>query len=752
MRISGVEVRRYAIAYDPPFRAAWDPVPRATQEAELVAVHSDAGLTGYASGDRLPDAAVLERLLVGLDPRRTEVVRELCETVDFHGARPWTVEVAVWDLVGRALGEPLWRLLGGRAERLLAYASSGELVEPAVRAERVAGLRDRGVRAVKLRFHHDDWRRDVEVVEEVRDAVGHDVELMVDANQGWRMAGDRSARWDVATAAQCARALEPLGVHWLEEPLRSDDVDGYAALRRLTSLRLAGGEMVRHAAEARDLLLRGGVDVIQPDVVLAGGIGGCRRIAALADLCGRAYSPHTWSNGLGLVANLHLALAVSTCPWSRSPTTLRPGARRAATGCSPSRSRSPPTGRSRRRRGRGSASSPTSTRSSATASGSRGAVRIQAAVLHEPGTPLSVQDVELGAPRAGEVLVRVAAAGVCHSDLHLAEGHLGPGRSPAVPGHEGAGVVEAAGPGVTSRAPGDRVAFCFVPSCGTCRACASGRFNLCEIAAAHAYDGTLLDGTSRLALADGRPLRHFNFVSCFATHCVVPAACAVPLPDGLPLWQASLLGCGVVTGVGAVRNAARVTVGDTVCVIGCGGIGLQIVAAARLAGAGRIVAVDRDAAKLALAAGRGATATVDASATPDPAAAVLDLVPGGVDHALEAVGSPATIRLAWDVLRPGATAIVVGITPVGVEVALPALELLSEKGLRGSYYGSSNPGVELGVLAGMAAAGRLELADVVSHVTDLDGIEAAFGRLRRGEGARTVAVADAALAGVDPDG
>ena len=138
MRISGVEVRRYAIAYDPPFRAAWDPVPRATQEADLVAVHTDAGLTGYASGDRLPDAAVLERLLVGLDPRRTEVVRELCETVDLHGARPWTVEVAVWDLVGRTLDEPLWRHLGGSQDRILAYASTGELVPADERVRRTA--------------------------------------------------------------------------------------------------------------------------------------------------------------------------------------------------------------------------------------------------------------------------------------------------------------------------------------------------------------------------------------------------------------------------------------------------------------------------------------------------------------------------------------------------------------------------------------------------------------------------------------
>jgi L-alanine-DL-glutamate epimerase-like enolase superfamily enzyme len=319
MRISAIETRRYVFPFDPPLRVAWDPIPRERQEATVVVVRTDEGIDGYASGDALSDRELLERLLVGVDPLRTEIVREVCETVDFHHARPWTVEVAVWDLVGRALDTPCWQLLGGRSDRLLAYASSAELVEPEERARRVAALRDRGIRAAKLRFHHADWRDDVAVVEAVRDAVGGGFELMVDANQGWRMPGDREPRWDVATAAQCARELERLGVYWLEEPLRTDDVEGYHALRRLTSMRLASGEMVRSAHEARDLVVRGGVDVLQTDVVLAGGIGGCRRQAALADLHGRMWSPHTWSNGYGLVANLHLALAVSTCPFVEVP-------------------------------------------------------------------------------------------------------------------------------------------------------------------------------------------------------------------------------------------------------------------------------------------------------------------------------------------------------------------------------------------------------------------------------------------------
>lgn len=319
MRIAALETRRYSFPLDPPFRAAWDPVPRERVEATLAIVRADDGQEGYASGDALPDGPLLERLLVGLDPFALEVVLEHCESVDFHGSRPWTAEVAVWDLVGRAVDQPLWQLLGGRQDRLLAYASTGELVAADERARRAVELRERGIRALKLRFHLDDWRRDVEVVERVRDAVGADMEIMVDVNQGWRMPGDRRPRWDVATAAQCARALEPLDVYWLEEPLPNHDVDGYAALRRLTSVRIAAGEMVRSLDRGRDLVIRGGIDVLQSDVVLAGGLGGCRRLAALASLHGRAWSPHTWTNGLGLLANLHLACAVSTVPFIEVP-------------------------------------------------------------------------------------------------------------------------------------------------------------------------------------------------------------------------------------------------------------------------------------------------------------------------------------------------------------------------------------------------------------------------------------------------
>jgi len=369
---------------------------------------------------------------------------------------------------------------------------------------------------------------------------------------------------------------------------------------------------------------------------------------------------------------------------------------------------------------------------------------VRAVVLREPGRPVSVEEVELDPPRAQEVLVRIAAAGVCHSDVRLADGELGAGRWPMVLGHEGAGVVEAVGDGVAHVAPGDNVALSFVPACGACRACRAGRANLCEPAGRNGFAGMLMDGTSRLH-RDGELLQHGLMTACFAERTVVAAAGAVKIPRGLPLRQAALLGCSVVTGFGAVRNVAQVAAGDSVCVVGCGGVGLQVVAAARLAGAAPIVAVDRGADKLELARERGATDLVDA-AHGDAASAVRERTEGGADHAFEVVGRPDTVRLAWDSVRPGGQVVVVGLVPRGVDVAVPGIEFLSDKSLRGTYYGSGDAGRDLPELAELAVAGELDLEGVVSHTTDLDGVEEALGRLRRGEGARTLVVVDPQLA------
>ena len=372
---------------------------------------------------------------------------------------------------------------------------------------------------------------------------------------------------------------------------------------------------------------------------------------------------------------------------------------------------------------------------------------MRAAVLREPGRPVSTETVVLAPPRRGEVLVRVVAAGVCHSDVHLADGQLGGGRWPMVLGHEGAGVVVAVGEDVVDVIAGDHVAFCFVPSCGACRACRSGRRTLCETAARHGVAGMLMDGSSRLRTLDGTVLQHGLMVACFAEYAVVPAAGAVRLPASIPLWQAALLGCGVVTGIGAV-NRAGLRVGASVCVIGCGGVGLQVIAGAQLAGAGMIVAVDTDEDKLELARRRGATHAVVADGAGDVVEEVLSLSGGGVEHAFEVVGRAATIRQAWDVLAPGGAATVVGLAPVGVEVSLPAIDFLSEKTITGSYYGSSDVHAALGRLVQLVVDGRLDLGDVVSYLIGLDDVEAALERLRRGQGARSVIVIDEELAGV----
>jgi Zn-dependent alcohol dehydrogenase len=377
---------------------------------------------------------------------------------------------------------------------------------------------------------------------------------------------------------------------------------------------------------------------------------------------------------------------------------------------------------------------------------------MRACVLRAPDRPVAVETVSLQAPRPEEVLVRVAAAGVCHSDVRLADGELGRGRWPMVLGHEGAGVVEAIGSAVVGVAPGDHVVFCLVPSCGRCPACRAGRRTLCEPAGESAMAGTLPAGGSRLRGGDGEMLQHGLTVACFAEYAVVAAAGAIPIPADVPLWQAALLGCGVVTGFGAVAHAARVRIGERVCVIGCGGVGLQVVAAARLAGAATIVAVDRRPEKLAHARARGATATVDAGAVDDAAAEVRRLTGGGVDHAFEVVGTAPTIRAAWDALRPGGTAVVVGLAPRGVEVSLPAIQFLAEKSIVGSYYGSADPGVTFPGIIELVRSGRLELGDVVSHRIELEEIPEAFDRLRRGEGDRSVAILDPELAGASANG
>jgi S-(hydroxymethyl)glutathione dehydrogenase/alcohol dehydrogenase len=365
-------------------------------------------------------------------------------------------------------------------------------------------------------------------------------------------------------------------------------------------------------------------------------------------------------------------------------------------------------------------------------------MRVQAAVLWEPGRPVDVREVELAPPRAGEVLVRIAACGVCASDLHVVDGDL-PEPLPIVLGHEAAGVVVEAGQGVERLRPGDHVVLALVPSCGECATCLGGRPNFCELAGRMAATGTLADGTSRLA-ADGTQLHHFNAVSSFAEHAVVPESVAVPIRDDVPLDTAALVGCAALTGWGGVTRTAGVEAGASVAVWGCGGVGLSAVQAARLAGAATIVAVDTRPEKLELAERLGATATVLSRPSADIGRRVRHAAGGGVDYAFEAIGRPDTIREAWNALRPGGTAVVIGLPPKGSTVAIDTWGFIDEKTLKGCFLGSARIDEDVPKLVDLYAAGELLLDELVSDRIELAALPGAFDRLRAGEAVRQLVV------------
>jgi S-(hydroxymethyl)glutathione dehydrogenase/alcohol dehydrogenase len=358
-------------------------------------------------------------------------------------------------------------------------------------------------------------------------------------------------------------------------------------------------------------------------------------------------------------------------------------------------------------------------------------MRVRAAVLTGVNTPFQVTDVDLASPRSGEVLVKIAASGLCGSDLNAISGKRTLVPFPAVIGHEASGVVAECGPDVERLRPGDSVVLSIVPSCGTCRACALGQRNYCAVAEKAMAAGALLDGTRRLS-ADGRELHHFLTVSSFAEYAVVPESGAVVIPEGMPLDQAALLGCGVLTGFGAVHNTAAVSAGSRVAVFGCGGVGLNIVQGARLAGAARIIAIDIVADKLALAQKLGATDTVDASSA-DPVAAVRDLV-GGADYAFEALGRDETIQQAWASLDIRGKLVLVGLLSGGARLSLDAGPFLSEQSVLGCYFGSADLSRDIPLLADHYLRGDLLLDDLISRRITLDELDDAVADLRSGRG------------------
>lgn len=319
IKITAIEITHHRLKLDPPFNASWDTRPRAHFDATIVRVKTDAGLEGVGSGDTMTGFAGHENLFIGQDPMAIERHYRILANIQFHYGRCWPLDLALWDLAGKITGQPCWKLLGGLSNRVRAYASSGTLREPEALADAAEAYLAQGFAALKIRFHRGDWRKDILALEAVRKRVGNRLELMVDCNQGWRMSWDSYAPWSLKDAVQVARELERLKVYWMEEPLFRADREGMKRLRGMVDIRIAGGEMTRELYEFRDLIRDGCLDVIQPDAALVGGITGLRRVAVMAMEENLVFTPHTWTNGLGVVANAHLSAGLTEAPFLEFP-------------------------------------------------------------------------------------------------------------------------------------------------------------------------------------------------------------------------------------------------------------------------------------------------------------------------------------------------------------------------------------------------------------------------------------------------
>ena len=363
---------------------------------------------------------------------------------------------------------------------------------------------------------------------------------------------------------------------------------------------------------------------------------------------------------------------------------------------------------------------------------------IRAAVLREPGAPAAVEDLELAEPGPGEVRVRIQASGVCHSDLHVRDGHW-PRPLPMAMGHEGAGVVEAVGPGVRSLAVGRPVALSWLVPCGTCRGCRSGRVWACVRSPSFSHRRP--DGGTVLRATDGSEVMSYCGIGTMAEATVVPEAAAIALPDGVDPAVAALIGCCVTTGVGAVLKTAELAPGASVAVIGLGGVGLSCVMGAVIAGATTIVAIDRVPAKLDVARSVGATHGIEATDSGSTLGALRDLTDGGPDVVFEAIGRVETVQLAIEALPPGGSAVLVGLTPFEARASFAVYPLVDgSRRILGSNYGFADPATDFPRYAALHLAGRLPAERLIDRRIGLDDLEGAFDRLRSGQGLRQVVV------------
>ncbi len=361
---------------------------------------------------------------------------------------------------------------------------------------------------------------------------------------------------------------------------------------------------------------------------------------------------------------------------------------------------------------------------------------MKAAVLHAPREAMTIEDVAIAKPKRREVLVRTAAAGLCHSDLHFIEGAY-PTPMPVVLGHESAGVVEAVGEDVTYVKPGDHVISCLSVFCGHCEFCLSGHLSICQTP-----EVKLAPGVARRLTWQGRHLNQFLNLSSFAEQMVVHEHALVKVRDDMPLDLASLIGCSVVTGYGAVVHTARIEPGSTVAVFGAGGIGLATINSAQIAGAARIIAIDKDPFKLALARTFGATDVVDATEG-DTVKRIVALTGGGVQYSFECIGLKATAEQSFSALRSGGTATLIGMIPVGTKIELHGVDFLRERRIQGCMMGSNRFRTDMPRLIEFYLQGRLRLAEMVSARIGLAQINEGFAALKAGGIARNVIVFDA---------
>lgn len=363
---------------------------------------------------------------------------------------------------------------------------------------------------------------------------------------------------------------------------------------------------------------------------------------------------------------------------------------------------------------------------------------MKAALLLESGQPMVIEDIQLDPPRAGEVRVRIAACGVCHSDWHVIAGDTAHVK-PVILGHEGAGIVEETGPGVRRFRPGDRVVLSWAPYCGECFYCVQGSPQLCAAYLEPVWAGRMLDHTSRVHWR-GKDVFVYCGLGAFAEQVVVPEVCCIPVEADIPLEVAALVGCAVATGVGAVLRTAEVRAGSTVAVFGCGGVGLNVVAGAALVGAAQILAIDPVPHRRELARTLGATHLLDSG--DDPVAAVRSLTGGrGADYVFEAVGHEAIQMQCVQAARPGGRAVFVGLAPMGRTIPLDTAALTrEEKVVQGSYYGSVDSARDFPMLLALYRSGRLPLDSLITGHFPLEQINEAYAALLRGEGGRTLIV------------